>query len=401
MVVIGASGSGKSSFLRAGLLPRLARDDRNFLSLPILRPARAAISGETGLVRALEAALQAMALPHVRAEIRDAVAGGAKTLQPLLARLVEAARPSMLSDEPRVRAPIIVLPIDQGEELFLAEGTDEADELLTILRDLLVGDLPAVLALVTIRSDSYERLQTAKAIDGIRQETMSLPPMPRGAYQRVIEGPAERLRDIRVRSRSTPRSRKRCLQMSTRAAAGTLCRCSPSRSSGYISNIGGAADSLSLTTRPLAGSRARLKPRSSARWWPPTQTRKFRRSWRPAAAPAPRPHSLAGGKRSRNRRPASPRCAAFGDPGGGTPINPVPGRAATVRDRHSAGDRRGHHRACTRGFAPAMGPVGRMAGGGCGNPWRVGWRQARVPRLGGKCKGCLVAHARNRSARSR
>jgi formylglycine-generating enzyme required for sulfatase activity len=195
MVVIGASGSGKSSFLRAGLLPRLARDDRNFLSLPILRPARAAISGETGLVRALEAALQAMALPHVRAEIRDAVAGGAKTLQPLLARLVEAARPSMLSDEPRVRAPIIVLPIDQGEELFLAEGTDEADELLTILRDLLVGDSPAVLALVTIRSDSYERLQTAKAIDGIRQETMSLPPMPRGAYQRVIEGPAERLRD--------------------------------------------------------------------------------------------------------------------------------------------------------------------------------------------------------------
>src|SRR5690606_36238812 len=49
--------------------------------------------------------------------------------------------------------------------------------------------------LVTIRSDSYERLQTAPALEGVRQETLSLPPMPRGAYQTVIEGPAARLRD--------------------------------------------------------------------------------------------------------------------------------------------------------------------------------------------------------------
>jgi formylglycine-generating enzyme required for sulfatase activity len=67
--------------------------------------------------------------------------------------------------------------------------------LLATLRGLLIADTPAVLALLTMRSDSYERLQTAPTLDGIRQETMSLPPMPRGAYQAVIEGPAERLRD--------------------------------------------------------------------------------------------------------------------------------------------------------------------------------------------------------------
>jgi hypothetical protein len=38
--ILGASGSGKS--LRAGVLPRLARDDRQFLALPIIRPERQA-----------------------------------------------------------------------------------------------------------------------------------------------------------------------------------------------------------------------------------------------------------------------------------------------------------------------------------------------------------------------
>ena len=56
LVILGASGAGKSSFMRAGILPRLKRDDRNFLVLPIVRPEHAAISGETGLLRALESA---------------------------------------------------------------------------------------------------------------------------------------------------------------------------------------------------------------------------------------------------------------------------------------------------------------------------------------------------------
>ena len=57
MVILGASGSGKSSFLRAGLLARMARDDRNFLPLTVIRPERAAITGENGLLRALGDAL--------------------------------------------------------------------------------------------------------------------------------------------------------------------------------------------------------------------------------------------------------------------------------------------------------------------------------------------------------
>src|SRR6185436_2881319 len=40
LVILGPSGTGKSSFLRAGLLPRVRRDDRRFVPLDIVRPER-------------------------------------------------------------------------------------------------------------------------------------------------------------------------------------------------------------------------------------------------------------------------------------------------------------------------------------------------------------------------
>jgi hypothetical protein len=53
LVILGASGAGKSSFLRAGLLARLKRDTERFVVLPTVRPGRAALSGPTGLRHAL------------------------------------------------------------------------------------------------------------------------------------------------------------------------------------------------------------------------------------------------------------------------------------------------------------------------------------------------------------
>ena len=195
LVILGASGAGKSSFLRAGLFARLARDDRHFLPLPVVRPERAALTGETGLAQSLEAALEAAGIKRSLAEIRVAIAAGVAAVRPLLDELAAKARSLGPDGETREAPPRLVLPIDQSEELFLADGSAEAKAFLRLVRDLAVAEGSNLIVLVTIRSDSYERLQSSSELEGISQQTFSLPPLPRGAYQTVIEGPAERLKE--------------------------------------------------------------------------------------------------------------------------------------------------------------------------------------------------------------
>jgi hypothetical protein len=188
-VILGASGAGKSSFLRAGLLPRLARDDRSFLPLQVVRPERAAITGVNGLVAALVAACADKNIDTTRAQWREAAATGAHALRPYLCNL--ASRTAALSAA--TKQPTLVIAVDQAEELFRAEAGPEAEKLLVLLHDLIRVDDPAVIALFTIRSDSYDALEHAKPLEGISQKAFPLLPMPRGAYQTVIEGPAGRL----------------------------------------------------------------------------------------------------------------------------------------------------------------------------------------------------------------
>ena len=114
LTITAASGAGKSSFLKAGLLSRLARDEENFLVLPTLRPGRDALHGETGLL----AALSMDALPDSEVDLKPFL----DSLQaPVVERLTEinAAAGKTYDRSP----PALVLPIDQAEELFSADNT--------------------------------------------------------------------------------------------------------------------------------------------------------------------------------------------------------------------------------------------------------------------------------------
>ena len=194
MVILGASGSGKSSFMRAGLLPRLDRDDRHFTVVPPVRPERGALYGETGLLNALCDAFAASGKSRNRAGIRKAIEAGAETVADLLAELVDMeSRAAAASDGTTGFRHAVILPVDQGEALFAAEGREEAIHFLELFRDLLKQEDVPVIGMITIRSDNYERLQTEEALENIRSELLSLPPMPGGAYGEVIEGPARRL----------------------------------------------------------------------------------------------------------------------------------------------------------------------------------------------------------------
>jgi WD40 repeat protein len=197
LVVLGASGSGKSSFLRAGLWPRLARDDATFLPLPMIRPQTAAIGGSTGLAAALAAAFERLGAPRPPGRIKEALAEGTDAFGRLLDDLLALAKRRLVTIDEGQADPAIVLPLDQAEELFNPDGAAEAAAFLDLLSDVL---MPAegrpsrrLLVVATMRSDRYELLQAEPHLAAVSQDPFNLPPIPQAEFKNVIEGPARRV----------------------------------------------------------------------------------------------------------------------------------------------------------------------------------------------------------------
>jgi formylglycine-generating enzyme required for sulfatase activity len=190
LVILGASGGGKSSFLRAGLWPRLARDDSQWLPLRAIRAGRGgAIEGSEGLLSALEDVHRRFALRASRADLRQRLADP-KSFVALLHELRKAAARRALMSAPPYPLPLLCL--DQGEELFAADAGAESEHLLRLARAAIDAD--AALLLVTIRSDAYSLMQSASTLAGIDQVLLSLGPVPQGEIARIIRDPSEVLR---------------------------------------------------------------------------------------------------------------------------------------------------------------------------------------------------------------
>ena len=131
-------GGGEVSFLRAGLLPRLRRDDRRFLPLPIVRPERAVLTGELGLAHAIHQLRSQPGLAEpMLGEIKSACdPEHVERLRGWLEEARQAARARLLDVPAEQPAPTLVLPVDQAEELFNADAGAEAPRFLELLAAL-------------------------------------------------------------------------------------------------------------------------------------------------------------------------------------------------------------------------------------------------------------------------
>jgi hypothetical protein len=176
LVVIGASGAGKSSLLKAGVLPQLARRRREWVVLPTIRSGKAPVEmlakaiaqhlGKPDEWRAWQQTLgTAVAIDHIEELLKDLRAGDA-------------------------RGATVLLPIDQFEEMFTIATQSERDAFLHLLASALdpARDLP-IMVVATGRSDVLEGLLQSGELARL-SETYSLPPMPLDRVPRLIEGPA-------------------------------------------------------------------------------------------------------------------------------------------------------------------------------------------------------------------
>ena len=196
LVIQAASGAGKSSYLRAGLWPRLDRDP-DFALVAILRPAKGILTGPDGLGRKLAARLSRPNRPinpgdiHAQLMAQDAAKASAD-FNKLMMEVAEQAHEQRQVGDKKARTPALIIAIDQTEELFAAEDATENERFLILLSKLL-QDSPAGLepfVLAAIRSDTAARfLQMISEKNLEFPETLPLLPVPRTSYREIILEP--------------------------------------------------------------------------------------------------------------------------------------------------------------------------------------------------------------------
>jgi hypothetical protein len=219
-VAIGSSGSGKSSLIKAGVLPRLRRE-RGWLVLRAFRPGPDPLYAfADAMSRTLsEREGAALTAGAIRDDLRDqwlasrTAAAGDRSLR--LAGALEhwLSRFRLVADDPEVT---VLITVDQAEEL--ARGTVKASqppaeviagaqvvehpesESAAMLCDYLCAavagsptarKVDAMLAM-TARTDLFHELQRAPGFRALVCRCADIRPVPFYRFAEVIEGPARR-----------------------------------------------------------------------------------------------------------------------------------------------------------------------------------------------------------------
>lgn len=174
--VVGPSGSGKSSLVRAGLLPALRRG-----ALP---------SSEGWFVTDMHPGR------HPMEELEAALLRVAVRPPAGLLGLLEAGPRGLLEAADRIvpDGAELVLVIDQFEEAFtLTQDGGERSQLLDAVRVAVADSASRVRMIVTLRADFYDRpLRHAQVAELLGACTEVVPPLTPDELQRAVVRPAER-----------------------------------------------------------------------------------------------------------------------------------------------------------------------------------------------------------------
>jgi formylglycine-generating enzyme required for sulfatase activity/energy-coupling factor transporter ATP-binding protein EcfA2 len=184
LLILGASGCGKSSLLRAGLVPWLAgAEPGRWIVLDPFRPGGKPF-------RWLAAALL-----KARGTVADPPGAGLLQTGHQIREQLEELRALNGQQDAKV-----VIPIDQFEELLgrgeaLKEGeAPEADDFLAALAELLKLEDSRVLILASLRSDFLGSLQLHPSrLDSLAGDPILLGPLDVAGFRQVIESPAQRV----------------------------------------------------------------------------------------------------------------------------------------------------------------------------------------------------------------
>jgi hypothetical protein len=187
VAVVGPSGSGKSSLVRAGLLPRLERLPSRWVVLPAVVPGQ---KPTRNLAHCVAAAFTVRGQPRPQDDMAAALRRGGAGLVELAAELGELAGAAMPGGAANGRINVLVV-IDQAEELLTRTGMREQQAFLNLLREALGDDSP-VWVVATVRSEFLSSAPERAGLAEVVDDTLILEPLSRVRLPMVIEQPAQR-----------------------------------------------------------------------------------------------------------------------------------------------------------------------------------------------------------------
>jgi formylglycine-generating enzyme required for sulfatase activity len=197
-VVLGASGAGKSSLLKAGIIPRLRREAPAWLPLRAFRPgADPLLNFAEALARSAADFGKSEAHGTIRDRLFDAWLKARVDKGGIVSKDWAALKAALESEGRELRKvanrsdSTILVSIDQAEELVRADG-DSGDALADYLQVALSSEVSAWQLIFSVRTDSFRELQEHRRFQDLKARVFDLRAIPVFRFDSVVEEPAKR-----------------------------------------------------------------------------------------------------------------------------------------------------------------------------------------------------------------